>query len=302
VSAPGKPKNPRSGLRNSAALATVFTIFGHALFGFEQSVAHVFVALATGYSCALLFELLDATANRRRPGFLGGGVLGVIDFLLSAHMTSITMSFLVVTNVHFTALAFMVALAIGSKYFFRVEIDGRLIHFMNPSNFGLIVGVILFPWTCFVPWAFTTRLHGVFDWLLPAAILLLGIRLNLVFTKRMPLISAFVIGFAAQAAIRAFALGNPLAAELAPLANVPVVLFTFYMITDPRTSPSALAGQLAFGVGVAATYGVCMALHYNYGLLLGVALAGAVRGSLLWAKSTRRAGPLELAGVSTGAE
>ena len=57
MSTPRKARDPRNGLRMSATLATVFTILGHTVFGFEQSWAQVVVALVTGYTCALFFEL-----------------------------------------------------------------------------------------------------------------------------------------------------------------------------------------------------------------------------------------------------
>ena len=60
---PKKTRDPRNGLRMSATLATVFTILGHTVFGFEQSWAQLVVALLTGYTCALLFEWVDARAN-----------------------------------------------------------------------------------------------------------------------------------------------------------------------------------------------------------------------------------------------
>ena len=70
---PKKKPNPRMGLRTSATFATIFTILGHTVFGFEQSWAQVVVALISGHSCALLFEWVDARANHRTPEFAGGG-------------------------------------------------------------------------------------------------------------------------------------------------------------------------------------------------------------------------------------
>ena len=55
MSSPPKVRDPRNGLRTSATLATVFTVFGHTLFGFEQAPIHVLTALFTGYTCALVF-------------------------------------------------------------------------------------------------------------------------------------------------------------------------------------------------------------------------------------------------------
>ena len=69
--APTKKRDPRMGLKTSATFATIFTILGHAVFGFEQSWAQIFVALASGYSCAFLFEWVDARANDARRSLPG---------------------------------------------------------------------------------------------------------------------------------------------------------------------------------------------------------------------------------------
>src|SRR6185436_19658168 len=169
-STPRKARDPRNGLRTSATLATVFTILGHTVFGFEQSVAQVFVALVTGYSCALLFDWVDAKATGTVPGFVGGGFLKGVDFLLSAHMTSITLSFLLYFNRRLWIMALTVALAIGSKYVLRVCNNGRLQHFMNPSNFAIAIVLIAYQWTGVLPWGFTVDLHGAADWIVPLVI------------------------------------------------------------------------------------------------------------------------------------
>lgn len=280
-----KVRDPRNGLRTSATLATIFTIFGHAWFGFEQSTATVVVALLTGYASALLFETVDASANQRTPGYLGGGWKKVVDFLLSAHMTSITLSFLIYANNRLWVVALAVALSIGSKYFFRVELGGRTRHFMNPSNFGLTVVLLCYQWTSSIPWGMTANLHGFADWFLPVFITMLGFRLNLLFTKRLPLIAAWLVGFLAQALLRHWAFGSPLAAEVSALTNVAMVLFTFYMITDPQTSPAEPARQVAFGLGVAATYGVLMCLHITYTMFYAVVVVCSLRGLWLTAES-----------------
>jgi enediyne biosynthesis protein E5 len=275
-------RDPRTGLRTSATFATLLTVLGHTLFGFEQPFAAVLVAVGTAHACALLFEAVDARAHGRAPGFAGGGWRKTVDWLLSAHMTGITLSFLIYAGTHLAVIAFMVAVAIGSKYALRVRVDGRLRHFMNPSNTGIAVGLALFHWTGALPWGFTTELRGIADWALPAVIALLGLRLNLMFTSRLPLVGAWLVGFGLQAVARSALLGNPLLAELLPLTGVPLVLFTLYMITDPMTSPRGLRGQIAFGLGIAAAYGVLMALRINFALFYSVTVATAVRGAWLY--------------------
>ncbi|HTQ78799.1 MAG TPA: enediyne biosynthesis protein UnbU [Thermoanaerobaculia bacterium] len=287
MSAPTQVRDPRNGLRTSATLATVFTLLGHTVLGFEQSWAQVVVALAAGYSCALFFEWVDARANGLRPGFAGGGWHRLVDFLLSAHMTSITLSFLLYVNRRLWIMALAVALAIGSKYVFRVYQDGKLRHFMNPSNFAIAVLLATYRWTGALPWAFTVKIHGFYDLLVPLVIVGLGFRLNLFFTGRLPTIAAWLVTFIVLGIGRAWYQGTPIFAQLVPLTGVAMVLFTFYMITDPQTSPSRRSSQLLFGGGIAVAYSVLLLLHIQYMMFYSVTVVAGIRGLWLLALSLR---------------
>lgn len=281
-----KVRDPRTGNRTAAALATLLTVIGHLFLGFEQAWIHVFVALFTGYTCALVFEYVDARANARPAGYAGGGWKKVADFLVSVHMTSITTSFLIYTNTRLTVLMFAVALAIGSKYLFRVKgPSGRYVHFFNPSNFGIAVTLFLFPWVSVIPYAFLSRISGWIDFVVPVVILALGTRLNVLFTKRIPVILAWLVGFVFQAAVRSVFFGTPLLAGLVPMTGVAFVLFTFYMITDPMTSPSALRGQIIYGFSAAAAYGILMVDHVIFTLFYAVFFVSGGRGVVLWVES-----------------
>lgn len=285
ITAPRKKRDPRNGLRMSATLATVFTILGHTVFGFEQPLAQVFVALASGYGCALFFEWVDARANGVVPGYAGGGVRKFVDFLLSAHMTSITLSFLLYFNQRLWIMALTVALAIGSKYVLRVRQNGRLQHFMNPSNFAIAFVILTYQWTGVLPWSFTIDIHGVFDWLVPLAIVGLGMRLNLLFTGRIPSVAAWLVTFIALGAGRAWLQHGAVVAELVVLTGIPMVLFTFYMITDPQTSPSRLRSQIFFGAGIAFAYSVLLMLHVQYTMFYSVTIVCGIRGAWLATRS-----------------
>jgi hypothetical protein len=302
MSAPKKKPNPRMGLRTSATFATIFTILGHTVFGFEQSWAQVFVALISGYSCAFLFEWVDARANNRAPEFLGGGVPKIVDFLLAPHMTSITLSFLIYVNQRLWIMALACALAIGSKYVLRVRQNGRLRHFMNPSNFAIAVILVTYQWTGMLPWMYTADLHGVWDWLVPLIIVMLGVRLNILFTGRVPTILSWLVTFVILAAARAWYFGYPFPGQLVVLTGIPMVLFTLYMITDPQTSPSLLRSQILFGSGIACAYSVLLALHVQYTMFYSVTAICTIRGLWLFTlnlreKSAKRAGDLAAIGA-----
>jgi len=302
MSTPPKKRDPRMGLRTSATLATVFVILGQTVFGFEQSVAQVFVCLLAGYSSAMFFEWVDSKANGDIPGYLGGGFKKFVDWLLSAHMTSITLSFLMYYNRRLSIAALTVVLAIGSKYLFRVPVNGKLQHFMNPSNFGIAVVLATFKWVGVLPWGWTINLHGAWDWLVPLFITGLGLRLNLLFTGRIYLISAWLVTFVLQGAFRAWRMDTPLAGQLVALTGITMVLFTLYMITDPQTSPSRPRSQIIFGAGVAVAYSVLFDLHLQYTMFYAVTVVCAIRGMVLYFASRREPvrQPVAMAAAAAG--
>jgi enediyne biosynthesis protein E5 len=266
------------GLRRFAIAITVLNVLGHAWFGFEQSLAQPLVALATAYGTELLLEVVDAACNRRRPRF-AGGVRQLIDFLLSAHISGLAVAMLLYPNDRLWVIAFGAATAIGSKAVFRVVVGSTTRHFFNPSNFGISVTLLLFPWVGICPpYHFTENLSGPGDWILPGLIILTGSFLNTRFTHRLPLIGAWVGCFALQAAVRSLWFDTPLVAPLAMMTGVTFVLYTFYMVTDPATTPSRPWAQAAFGAAVAAAYGVLTTVHIVFGLFFALSSVCAARG------------------------
>jgi hypothetical protein len=171
------------------------------------------------------------------------------------------------------------AAAIGSKAIFKVTIGNRVAHFFNPSNFGISLTLVLFPWVGIAPpYHFTENLTGIGDWILPGIIVLSGSFLNWKFTEKLPLIAAWLGGFFVQALIRSTAFGTPLGAALMPMTGVAFVLYTFYMVTDPATTPTRPLYQVLFGLSVAAVYGLLMAGHVVFGLFFALSLVCALRG------------------------
>ncbi len=279
-----KPPDLRlAALRRFAAAITTLNVLGYTLLGFEPAYAHPFVALATAYALELALESLDALSRGARPRFLGGGARGLVDFLLPAHISALACSMLLYANARLAPVAFATAVAIGSKYLLRVPVGGGSRHFLNPSNTGIAATLLLFPWVGITPpYQFTENLAGAWDWGLPAIFIGLGSFLNLRLTRKGPLIAGWVAGFALQAALRAAWFGTPLAAALDPVSGVAFLLFTFYMVTDPATTPVAPRAQLAFGAAVAAVYGVLMCLHVVFGLFFALFIVCGVRGAWLY--------------------
>lgn len=269
-------------LRRFGLAITLFNLLGHLWFGFEQSIAQPLVALATAYALELLLEALEARFQGRVPRFAGGGV-ALADFLLPAHISALAVSMLLYANDRLAPILFATAVAIASKYLFRARIRGRSRHFFNPSNFGITVTLLAFPWVGIAPpYMFSENLDGWGDWILPALIVCSGSFLNARFTRRIPLILAWLGGFVLQAAVRSLLFGTPLAAGLVPMTGVAFLLFTYYMVTDPGTTPFSRRGQVLFGLAIAAAYGLLLVAHVVFGLFFALTLVCTVRGAGLW--------------------
>jgi Na+-translocating ferredoxin:NAD+ oxidoreductase RnfD subunit len=281
------------GLRRFAVAITVLNILGHAFFGFEQSFAHPLVALAAAYSAELLLEFIDALCNHRAPRFKGGGARKFIEFLLSAHITGLACAMLLYANERLGPVIFASVVAICSKAVLRARVGNGTRHFFNPSNFGITVTLLVFSWVSVAPpYQFTENMTGAGDWILPGVIVCTGTFLNARFTHRLPLIAAWLGGFVAQAALRSLFFETPFGAGLVPMTGVAFILYTFYMVTDPATTPEGRRDQIVFGLSVAGVYGLLMVNHIVFGLFFALTIVCAVRGlcmyAMRWVKSRER--------------
>ncbi|MEU8206458.1 enediyne biosynthesis protein UnbU [Streptosporangium sp. NPDC049046] len=282
-------KDPRViALRRFALSITVFNILGHAVLGFEQAYVTPLAALAAAYILEIGLEWFDATMTGRTPKYRGEGLTGLVTFLLPAHITALACAMLLYANDRIAPVVFAVIVAITSKYLIRVRVRGKLRHVLNPSNFGIVVVLILFPWVGIAPpYHFTEWISGPLDWVLPAIILISGTVINAMLTKKIPLILGWVIGFAAQAVIRTGIDGTATVTALTVMTGTAFVLFTNYMITDPGTTPVKPANQAAFGVATAAVYGLLVHVHIAFGLFFALVIVCALRGTALGLISLR---------------
>ena len=279
------PANRLGGLRRFAIAITAFNILGHTIFGFEQPWILPFVAVLSAYACEIWFELVDCWVHSRKPRFIGGGWRNKIDFLLSAHITGLACGMLLYSSSRLMPVVFASAVAITSKTLLRVPLQNGSRHFLNPSNFGITAALLLFPWVGIAPpYHFTENIHGWGSWILPGIIVLSGSFLNVKFTRRICVAVGWVGGFAAQALLRNLVFGVPLSATLLPMTGVAFVLFTFYMVTDPATTPCTGRGQLLFGTLVSATYGLLVAMHIVFGFFFALTLVSLARGMTLYAQ------------------
>ncbi len=267
-------------------LLIVWTILGHTVLGFEQSWAFALVSLATACATQILLEAADAWA-KKRPARFAGGVGAFVNLLPPAIIPGLACAMLLYSSERLLPVIFASALSIASKVIFRAPVGaGRTQHVFNPSNFGIVATLLLFPWVGSAPaYHFTSNVTGIWNWILPGIILITGIIIHTLYTGRLALCLAWVIGFVMQALIRSFIFGSPWIAGLMPMTGAAFVIFTLYMIPDPATTPIEKRRQAAFGLAVAATYGVLQASHVAFGLFIALAIVAAARGLALYMNS-----------------
>ncbi|MDX1506926.1 MAG: RnfABCDGE type electron transport complex subunit D [Woeseiaceae bacterium] len=162
---------------------------------------------------------------------------------LSPLITSLSLTLLLRTDlVALAALA--AAVAIGSK--FLIRINGK--HIFNPANVAIVTLMLCFDraWISSGQWG--SAAIGAF------ALACLGF-LVLTRAKRAETTIAFLCAYAGIVFGRALWLGDPLPIPLHQLQNGTLLIFAFFMISDPKTTPDAPFGRVLYGCIVAAVAG-----------------------------------------------
>ncbi len=179
----------------------------------------------------------------------------------SALISGLSLCLLLRTNA--LSLAVLTAVvAIASKFLIRWR--GK--HLFNPTNFALVFMMLTTGavWVSPGQWGSV----AVFAFFMAS---LGGLVVN--HAARSDVTLAFLLSYAALLVGRSVWLGEPLAIPLHRLSNGALVLFSFFMISDPKTTPDSRAGRMLFAVLVALGAGfVQFTLHRPNGLLWSLAV------------------------------
>jgi enediyne biosynthesis protein E5 len=186
----------------------------------ERAVLLLATALLTQYACTRLWKL---------PAFDPR----------SALISGLSLCLLLRTNDALLAFATAV-ITIGSK--FVIRFDGK--HLFNPTNFGVVammaiggdVWVSPGQWGNVAFFAFLMACLG-------------GLVVNR--AARSDVTYAFIASYMALVFGRSLWLGEPMSIPIHRLENGALLLFTFFMISDPRTTPNTRAGRILFALLVA---------------------------------------------------
>lgn len=157
----------------------------------------------------------------------------------SALISSLSLCLLLRTDVLLWAVLAAV-ITVSSK--FILQIDRK--HIFNPTNFALAVCMLLSDsvWVSSGQWGSTTFLAFLMA--------CLG-GLVLYRTARSDITVAFLLAYSMMLLGRAWWLGDPLDIPLHYLQNGALLIFAFFMISDPRTIPDSRLGRIGFAIWVA---------------------------------------------------
>src|SRR6266516_3626778 len=174
----------------------------------------------------------------------------------SALISGLSVCLLLRTNAPALAVAAAI-LTIASKFVLRFR--GK--HLFNPTNFGLVAMMLLTNRVWVSPGQWGNE--AIFAFLLAC---LGGLVVNR--AARSDVTYAFLAFYIALLAARSCWLGEPLSIPLHRLQNGALLLFSFFMISDPKTTPESRAGRILFALLTAlGAYYVQFMLYRTNGLL-----------------------------------
>jgi Na+-transporting NADH:ubiquinone oxidoreductase subunit NqrB len=228
-----------------SAVLTSLLIYGMAWLDLGVDLRQILLIIPTAllaqYVCSRLFKL---------PGFDARSAL------ISAN----SLCLLLRTN-YVWLMVLTAVVTILSKFILRW--NGK--HIFNPTNFGLVAMMLLTGQVWVSPAQWGSQAYLAF------LIACLG-GLVVYRAARSDVTYAFLISYALILFGRALWLGDPLTIPLRQLQSGAFLIFSFYMISDPKTTPNSRAGRILFAFLVAAGAGcVHFVLFRTNGLLWSLA-------------------------------
>ncbi|MEO8216283.1 MAG: RnfABCDGE type electron transport complex subunit D [Acidobacteriota bacterium] len=238
--------HPAGAIRPDPRLYQIFALSSLLLYGlvrlnFQIAIGEILIiltfSLSTQYLCTKLWRL-----PRFDP--------------LSAMISALSLILLLRTN-SLALMALAAMITISSKFLLR----WRDKHIFNPTNFGLVIMIVATPAVWVSPSQWGTATYFAF-----LLICLGGLVVNR--AARSDVTYAFLFFYVAILFGRALWLGDPFSIPLRQLQSGAFLIFTFFMISDPRTTPDSRAGRILFAASVAIGAGFVQFVLYRTNALL----------------------------------
>ena len=224
-------------------------VYGMAWLDFDITPARAALLLAT------------ALATQKICDRLSGSTAPFASTSRSALISGLSLCLLLRTNdAGLACLAAVVTIA--SKFLIRFR--GK--HVFNPTNGGIVAMLLLTGQVWVSPGQWGTP--ASFAFLMACAGMLVVTR-----AARSDVTLAFIACYSTLVIGRSLYLGEPLAIPLHRLMSGAFLLFSFFMISDPKTTPDARAGRILFAALVASSaWYIQFRLFRTNGLLWSLAI------------------------------
>lgn len=232
-----------------AALST-YAILGQTIYHFQVNILQIVACVGT----AALVDL-----------FMNFWLKKIVLFPASGMIAGLGMAMMLRVRPGPLSVALYViaaAISVLSKYVFTTGWSGTRKHIFNPSNFGISVMFLLLP-----SLTYPTPQQWDKTWWLMIIISVAGIALTysakvltIVVSFLLTEIAMFIVheGVLLQAGLPYF-LGNIVPALLSPA----LVVFSFHMITDPRTIPEQQHMRIVFSMIVAMVHWILVSMGFS---------------------------------------
>lgn len=206
-------------------LITGILLAAHLSFGILGSYPKLITAIVASFVTELILHRI---------------IVGSWRDLSSAYISGISIGILI-RSPYIWPFALGSMISIASKYVLRYKNQ----HIWNPSNFGVVAMLLLAPQSV----AVLSIQWGNNMWAM-LVIWVIG-SISIYRLRRFHICATYVISFLAFALFRAWVTGDPYLAEISPITGPMYQLFTFFMITDPKTTVSSKRGQYIVVVAIA---------------------------------------------------
>lgn len=251
-------------------LITTILLIGQMTYGVLESYPQTLLAIV---SCIATEVVLSRWLYGKWP------------HLASAYVSGISVGILIRSPL-FWPFVVCGILSIASKYVLNWK--GR--HLWNPSNFGISAMLFLAP-------AIVSSLSQQFGNDLAPMLLIWALGAFIVWRlKRLHICATYVLSFFAFAALRAafhpavMTFTNAFHAEVGPITGPVYQLFTFFMITDPKSTVHGRRAQCLVAFAIAAAECVLRVFHNIHAPYYALFLVGPIANVIEIAR-TKKAAP-----------
>ncbi|MBN8852501.1 MAG: hypothetical protein BGO55_01985 [Sphingobacteriales bacterium 50-39] len=237
----------------------VFMSYGLLWLGWTAEWDHYFFSIAG----ALIFNYLaEGVRQKKWPGLAAWRSWG-----LSALVSAMSLCLLLKTGHWYTSLL-AAGLTVTSKYIIRIR--GK--HIFNPSAFGIVATLLLSKDAWLSPGQWGSDIVLFFFTIVVGTIVVT--RVQKLDTSLAFLLTFFFLTWWRQV----YALGWPMDHFLYSITTGSLLIFAFFMISDPRTSPDHPAGRVLWAslIAVISFYLAAYEWKYNTSIWVMVAVAPLV--------------------------